>query len=184
MFFRYLRNIFVNIGIIISTDFGQLINENKTLKYLQKKNSEEKQVLSETCLALQAALYGLTNKNKNEYIEESLFLIRNGFSHFPYESTNHLNNISTGLDLLPFVIHNGKKLFFPGSYLEKKAGETYINYIENECILGGNYKKKQPHQYQTYNFKIEIGDVLFDIGCAEALISLDSIDIIDKLFII
>jgi len=85
---------------------------------------------------------------------------------------------------MPFILHNGvKKLYFPKSWSVDQARDNYINYIQVENILGGNYAKKSPHQYQTSNFQINVGDVVLDIGSAEALLSLDVIDIAKKIYI-
>ena len=77
---------------------------------------------------------------------------------------------------LPYVLHNEKKLFFPKHWSIEDARKEYRNFIERENIIGGGYTTKAPHQYQSDNFKIEPGDILLDIGCAEGLVALDSIE--------
>jgi hypothetical protein len=85
---------------------------------------------------------------------------------------------------LPFVIHNGKRLYFPSTWTINRAGNIYKDFIENENILGGNYREKSPHQYLTDNFCVKEDDIFLDIGCAEALLSLDVIDKVKKLYLI
>ena len=71
-------------------------------------------------------------------------------------------------------------MYFPETYPVNWAEDLYKNYIETENILGGNYKEKSPHQYQTDEFYIKEGDILLDIGSAEALVALDVIEKVKK----
>lgn len=77
---------------------------------------------------------------------------------------------------LPYVLHNGKKLFFPKHWSVEDVRKQYLYFIERENIIGGGFTTKAPHQYQSGDFKIEPGDILLDIGCAEGLVALDSIE--------
>lgn len=70
------------------------------------------------------------------------------------------------------------------NWTKQRVIGTYRNFIENENILGGDYREKSPHQYQTNSFMIEDGDVLLDVGCAEALLSLDVVEKVKKLYLI
>jgi 16S rRNA A1518/A1519 N6-dimethyltransferase RsmA/KsgA/DIM1 with predicted DNA glycosylase/AP lyase activity len=49
--------------------------------------------------------------------------------------------------------------------------------------LGGGYMEKMPHQYQTSYFQVKKNDILLDVGCAEALFSLDVIDKVKKVIL-
>lgn len=131
----------------------------------------------------------------NEYNKEINYIFKKLPSHgnyiapicmFPFEKQNKVDDIVADIDNnlnLPYVIHLEKRLYFPQSYSIDKAVKVYRNFIEEECILGGNYKEKQPHQYQTESFKINRGDVLVDVGCAEAILTLDNIDKISKAYL-
>ncbi|GAP72136.1 hypothetical protein SAMD00024442_25_23 [Candidatus Symbiothrix dinenymphae] len=106
---------------------------------------------------------------------------------FPYKQLKRLENIQSGYDSkrnLPYVVHNNRKLYFPKTWTEEGAAATYKDFIENENILGGGYKEKAPHQYETDTFCVKEGDVLLDIGCAEALFALNAIDKVKKLYLI
>jgi hypothetical protein len=101
---------------------------------------------------------------------------------FPYKTIKHLGNIIFGYDAskkLSFVRHNDRKLFFPDSSIEE-ISKIYRHFIETENILGGNYAHKAPHQYQSETCHIKSSDILLDIGCAEALFTLDVIDKVKK----
>lgn len=134
-------------------------------------------------LNLQLFLYRATHR---EYWDEVSYFIRNGKCVFPYEQIQTCGEIESGYDTerqLPFVMHKGKRLYFRNDYNINKCKSLYRGYIESECLLGGKYRRKQPHQYQTDNFMIEEGDVLVDVGCAEALLSLDNIDKVSKVYL-
>lgn len=118
---------------------------------------------------------------------ELKYLIDNGFSNFPYVQIKRCPIPLSGFDdinKLPFVCHNGKRLYFSSDYTSETAAEMYRYYIEKENLLGGNYTEKAPHQYQTEMFKVEEGDVLVDMGCAEALLSLDVIEKVKHVYLI
>jgi len=85
---------------------------------------------------------------------------------------------------LPFVMHDGKKLYFPGDWKEPRVVYAYANYIDSESLTGKGLKECSPHQYQSDEFKVEEGDVLVDVGCAEALFALDVIDKVSKVYLI
>lgn len=126
-------------------------------------------------------------EKSNEYIEELDYLDKNGWTNFPYQKLKTFDNLHVGYDdakKLNWVLHNDKRLYFPAHYSQSKSGRLYVNFIENENILGGNYRTKCPHQYQSDTFKIEDGDVLVDVGCAEALLSLDVIEKVKKVYLI
>jgi hypothetical protein len=105
---------------------------------------------------------------------------------FPYKNIKQLDTIDSGYDTekaLPYVIHNNRRLYFVRSLTEEEAAGTYRNFIENENILGGGYMEKTPHQYQSETFHVKNGDILLDIGCAEALFALNVIDKVRKVIL-
>ena len=125
------------------------------------------------------------------FIQEANFILENlddVYEWFiPYKRLRSVDQIEAGIDKtvkLPYVIHKGRKLFFPKSYKLDKCINSYKSYIERECLLGGGYREKQPHQYESESCKIEPGDVLVDVGCAEGLLALDAIDRISKAYLI
>lgn len=118
--------------------------------------------------------------------KEADYLLENGAFMIPYPIIKVTTNVIVGFDKgfkLPFVIHNGKKLFYPKNYSVEKVRRYYLALIEDDCILGGVHREKQPHQYQTDSFRIEKGDVLADVGCAEALLALDTIDLVSRAYL-
>ena len=132
---------------------------------------------------LQAAMAGTISES---YKMESDYIRINGLSFFPYKVIKNVPYFDSGYDedlKLPYVCHKRKKLYFPHSYSLNECTEMYKSYIGEECLLGGQYRENQPHQYITESFSVEEGDVLVDVGCAEALLSLDNIEIVSKVYL-
>lgn len=132
---------------------------------------------------LKIALIGAT---LDQFKEESLYIQKNGLTVFPYQRIKEMPSVEAGFDealQLPYVIHKGKRLYFPHSYSIDTCLRKYESYISEECLLGGKFRKKQPHQYITETFTVEEGDVLVDVGCAEALLSLECIEKVSKVYL-
>lgn len=148
-------------------------------------NIRQKQLLDKANIIIE--LFELKYPN-SEFSQEIKYLKENGITLFPYQQLKRINHpIEAGVDSkigLPYVIHNDKKLFFHKYYNIESTIDQYKNYIEEECHLGGDYKEKTPHQYQSDFCKIEQGDVLVELGAAEGLLSLDSIDKVSHAYII
>jgi len=128
------------------------------------------------------------NHPSQNYIQEISYLIEIGkVDVFPYKRLKTIKNVEYGFDnekQMPYVIHKeNRKLYFPKTWGITQAKETYLSFIEVESILGGDYLQKAPHQYQTDDFCVKNGDVVLDIGSAEALFSLEIIDIAKKVYI-
>lgn len=75
-----------------------------------------------------------------------------------------------------FVIHEGKRLYFPRKMKKGRVQNVY-NYLLVEQDV------RSPHCYQNGSFEIEQDDILFDVGAAEGIISLATIEIVKKIFI-
>ena len=117
---------------------------------------------------------------------EADFLLQNGICQYPYKQLMFLPNIEAGYDKnvkLPYVIHKGRKLYFPPKRSIDWCKKYYSICVSKEAILGGKYMEKQPHQYQSDRCKIENNDILVDVGCAEGLFTLDNIDKIDHAYL-
>jgi hypothetical protein len=106
---------------------------------------------------------------------------------FPYRRLKRLETIHSGYDKklkLPYIVHKDKKLYFPSTCPIDHAENVYRSLVENDDILGNGYRKKTPHQYQTEDFPVKETDTLLDVGCAEALFSLDLIDKVKKVYLV
>ncbi len=121
------------------------------------------------------------------YREELEYVFRNGLNVFPYEQLKSSQPFECGYDRhhgMPYVIHNGKRLYFPKDFSVERTERNYRKYIETENLLGGNYTKKMPHCYQSERFKVNDGDVFVDVGAAEGLVALDVIDKVSKVYLV
>ena len=116
------------------------------------------------------------------------YLQRTGdFCMIPYDLKGERTKADCGFDKtcqLPFVMHCGKKLYFPKGWKESRIAYAYSDYVDSESLTGNGLKVCSPHQYQSEEFKIEDGDVLIDVGCAEALFALDVIEKVSKVYLI
>ena len=122
------------------------------------------------------------------YDEEIAYLRRAGKAVvFPYEQVRPGKPVTAGCDEangLPFVLHNGRKLYYPQERTVRKVAASYRRYIEVENILGGGYARQSPHQYQADGFRVQAGDVVVDVGAAEGLFALDVMDLARRIYII
>lgn len=120
------------------------------------------------------------------YRDEMDYLRRAGLTAFPYDQIRSMDPVESGRDSeknLPFVIHRGKRLYFPDSWTELQATEAYRCYFENECLLGGGYRVRTPHQYQTDEFCVRPGDVVVDVGAAEGLFALEVVELASRIIL-
>lgn len=90
--------------------------------------------------------------------------------------------IETGRDKgMPYVVHSsGRRVYFPKSTGETAMLENYRGLMYAEGITGAGVLEKSPHCYQDADFRLEDGDCLLDLGCAEALFTIDNIDRVSK----
>ena len=81
----------------------------------------------------------------------------------------------------PYVVHSsGRRVYFPKSTSEIAMLENYRGLMYAEGITGAGLLEKSPHCYQDADFSLEDGDCLLDLGCAEALFTIDNIDRVSK----
>lgn len=169
-------------------DYIQIIasNLNKNFHLLGKYNLETEfynpcKIINQMRKTL-IEVYFETNKDEREKYTNELNYLKEqkDIVMFPYKQEKEFcGTIQAGFDKkkgLPYVLHDDKRLYFPKHWSVEESKKQYRYFIEKENLLGGGFTAKAPHQYQSDNFKIEPGDVLLDIGCAEGLVSLDSIE--------
>lgn len=170
-----------------------LSNFKKNFHFLGKFNLQEdftKNFLSYDSLRqILMQFYFEANKEEaKKYAKELRYLqSKKNIEMLPYEQIKKLDYPIQGdydkNKQLPYVLHNGKKLYFPAHWKLSDAINTYRYFIERENLLGGNFTEEAPHQYQSDSFKIESGDILLDIGSAEGLVALDTIEKVKKVYL-
>ncbi len=171
-----LKRLIKNVYYLLTED-----TSNKKILHITEKTIEElekKQLLNRVISAGINMEYKLEVAYLIDAIETPVF---------PYKKLKCMPNFEAGIDernKMPYVIHNGKKLFFPSDWTLETTTVEYKKFIQDENILGGNYKAKAPHQYESKKYFIKEGDVLFDIGCAEGLFALHHIEKVSKVYLL
>jgi hypothetical protein len=84
-----------------------------------------------------------------------------------------LNDAANGIH---YVFHNGNKLYFPG-----ELDVTSIIKMYNG--LCAEQDRESPHCYTHPDFLVSQEDVLIDVGCADALFSLNHVEHAKKVFL-
>ena len=156
--------------------------------YLLRKNLKETLIAQRQDLTYQSILVRsqLSEEYRREYQREISRLLALGrFTVYPSQEDMTVE-VESGFDdslRLPYVIHKGKHLYFPRKYSVAQAVVAYKGYICGDRLLGKG-EDFAPHQYQSKDFQVHDGDVVVDVGCAEALFSLDVIEQASKVYLI
>ena len=77
-----------------------------------------------------------------------------------------------------YVIHYGKRMYFPEYFTDEKMVADYYRFILIE------QDPESPHRYLDDEFCIQEGDIVVDAGVAEGNFSLENIDKISKLYLV
>lgn len=117
---------------------------------------------------------------KNEVNNAFAFIGKNGITSYPADYMLDYKNkdiqVQHDIELnLPYVNHNGKRLYFPETFSVDKVKKDY-------CALLIEQDSRAAHRYvRSYN---ELkGKTLLDVGSAEGIFSLDSIEMVDRLIL-
>ena len=168
--------------------------------YLLRKNLKETLISQRQDLTYQSILVRsqMSEEYHREYQREIKRLIELGrFTTYPSQDVMSIDvesgyqdvmsiDVESGYDCslkLPYIVHRGRKLYFPRKYSVAQAEEAYRGYICGDRLLGKGVDFA-PHQYQSKDYCVHEGDVVVDVGCAEALFSLDVIDLASKVYLI
>ena len=177
-----LKNFLVNVRALFSTNIRRRLNDdsNRIAKMAEALDGLDDVFTTKFHYLNLMDYYAIHKDEADTYRKELDYLQQLGhYVNFPYKSDPGTDTIESGMDeatKLPFVIHKGKKLFFPSHYSLKDAIATYLRYIQEEKLLGVDETEESPHQYQSPWVCVEEGDVVFDVGAAEGLFALDQID--------
>lgn len=109
------------------------------------------------------------------------YLKTNPIAVFPYKFQNEYiaSEIEVFVDQergLPFVLHEGKKLYF-----KKRWGKKKIQNLYN--LLSKEQDVRSPHRYLTEQFQFEEGEILIDAGVAEGNFALSVVEKASKLIL-
>jgi len=149
--------------IIVPKYFRTKILENNLpksiLKYYQahpEKNSEEIEIALDYLRRKPLAVFPYDFQDK--YLAESIKVYRNPQNRLPY------------------VMHEGKKLYFKKRWRTKKIQHLY-NLLSKEQDI------RSPHRYLTNEFSFEQGEILVDAGVAEGNFALSVVEKASKLIL-
>lgn len=132
----------------------------------------------------------LSMEDKDAFRDEVDFLRREGiYTAMPFPYPTVRRGIST-CDVrydevadLPYVDTGDGNLYFPKQQSADRIAAQYLSYINDEGITGSGRRLKSPHSYVTAGFGVEQGDVLLDVGCAEALFTLHNIEKVSHAYV-
>lgn len=96
-------------------------------------------------------------------------------SVFPYKQIRAFPNVEVHFDSgrkLQYVLHGGKRLYYPSSWGRDSIAFSYTNSVAVEGILGQGCLEKSPHNYIDNRFPVKDGSVVCDFGAAEGLVGL------------
>ena len=167
-----VKDAFHNLGTLIYN-----------LLYFAKRSQSENDLAS-----LRNLVLSLPKEVKEAYKEECAYLEAMSLNDinlimFPYPMKDDWDGkgVLVGKEKgFWYVLHNEKsKLFFPS----QSATSDYISLVRNEGLLGTGWLAKSPHCYTDENFQVEDGEVLLDVGCAEAIFALDNIEKVSKAYL-
>ncbi|MDR0303461.1 MAG: FkbM family methyltransferase [Chitinispirillales bacterium] len=108
-------------------------------------------------------------QEKEEIIE---CLNENPFCVFPYRYTKERVSSEAFYDKdnsMYFVLHNGKKMYFPHGWTEERVKNYYIGIMLEQ-------NRRSPHCYIADGFEVKENDVIADIGAAEGIWALDNVE--------
>ena len=157
------------------------------LLYFAKRSPVENDLAN-----LRNLVLSLPSSEKEKYGKECSYLesmslndLSYLFIPYPVRKEGFTKNISAGKDgRLSYVFHQDKgKLFFPKNTSLSDAVNEYRGLVEREALLGNGVLECSPHSYQDSGFKVEEGDVLLDVGCAEGIFTFDNIEKVERAYL-
>ena len=83
--------------------------------------------------------------------------------------------LTDNTERLPYVIHNNKKLYFPKTMSHENISTLYLSLIIEQ-------DSRSAHRYVTSYDELK-GKILLDIGSAEGIFSLDTIELVEHVYL-
>lgn len=181
-----LKNILVNTRALFRRNISKEINGlKKRVLELESRLAQMEQnsdivARNSFCYLTTLQYFAQNNAGSAFYAAEIDYLKKLGhFCNFPYPSESSSFQNEAGFDSeagLPFVVHDGKKMYFPSTYTVEDAIRQYNHLVRVEKILEKEDGTPAPHCYQSERVRLCGDDVLFDIGSAEGLFALHHVD--------
>lgn len=122
------------------------------------------------------------NSEDLEVREVIKYINKNGLGIFNYKfNQNYKNKPHIQIDMengFYYLLHNGKKMYFPPKF---KSEENVCDYY-NSILL--EQDSESPHRYLTKSIDVNDGDVVVDVGVAEGNFAIEVIDRVSKIYLI
>lgn len=117
---------------------------------------------------------------KNESNAAWAFIGKHGLTSYPAPYSLEYKNKKVDVFRddskdLSYVLHNKKKLYFPNNYNAEKIATLYLSLITEQ-------DKRSAHRYVESYDELK-GKTLLDIGAAEGIFSLDTIEKVEKVYL-
>jgi hypothetical protein len=119
--------------------------------------------------------------NDVEKLSIIAFLENNSFSVFPYDfikkyKAEDIAVYSDECSKLKYVLYQDKRMYFPETWEERQIKNYYAGLLIEQDI-------ESPHRYETSDFCVKERDVVADIGVAEGIFALSSIEKAKKMYL-
>lgn len=117
---------------------------------------------------------------KSEKANAYAFIGKHGITSYPGDYSLKYKNIPITVYVddannLQYVIHNGKKLYYPKKYSKTQVAVNYKTLIIEQDI-------ESAHRYVESYDELN-GKTLFDIGSAEGIFSIDTIELVNHVYL-
>jgi hypothetical protein len=140
------------------------------LRVLQKMEDSYRDDLRKKIISYYESGASEVTEEQKEVVQ---YLKKNKLAVFPYNFYNEALKTDVQVyrdsDGLPYTFHNGKKLYFKRSWTDAYVKSYYISLLSEQHDLS-------PHRYLSTDFNVNEGDIVADVGCAEANFSLEVIE--------
>lgn len=108
------------------------------------------------------------------------FIGKHGLSSYPFPAALQYKSLKIAVERdqesnLPFVMHQGKKLFFPELFSDEKVETEYLRLLIEQ-------DPQSPHRYIP-SYKSLKNRVLLDVGAAEGIFALDTIEWVNRVYL-
>lgn len=108
------------------------------------------------------------------------FIGKHGLSSYPFPASLPYEQLSVEVERdpdtkLPYVLHQGRKLYFPRHFSEDKVRTEYIRLLIEQ-------DPQSPHRYIPAYEKLE-NRILLDVGAAEGIFALDTIELVKQVYL-
>jgi hypothetical protein len=116
-------------------------------------------------------------KNTEPY-ETYKFIGQHGLRSCPGDFSLKYDGLQIGVlrDTYPYVMHTGKKLYFPEKFTDAQIKKLYKSLLIEQDV-------ESAHRY-SLNDEDYKNAIMFDIGAAEGILSLEKIDVLKKVYLV